>query len=230
MAYSNSASATGNSTTPSVSRTGVNSGDVVYLACTYDSAAATFTWPSGFSELAQVDLTLDGHTTGYARKVAGGAEPATYDITIGGSPGAQDWCLAWVAFSGRDTTTPETAKSSASSNASNASPVSVNGTAIVAVAGDDGLMISLPDVNASGIGNGHAAPSNYTERIDVELAFSNLAIFTRDNMSAGSTGTVTATFSLTSGASGWWAGNVAVAAAAGAAPSPRFLGVLGVGT
>ena len=203
-AYRDSTTGSGTSGTPSVAvPTGVLADDICILAAGADQETANFEagdWPMDFVELSEVDLTLDGHSAAIGYKRLTGSDAGSYTFgTIGTAPDwvAQAWC-----FSGRHTTDAPTL-TTATSNAGNTSPVSVNASTITATGCADLLMVSAPDVDGDGIATGHAAPTNYTEREDSENAWANLAGFSRDNVTAGATGTVTATLSLASGASGW---------------------------
>ncbi len=206
MAYRSSSTGSGNGFQPATAvPAGAASGDIMILAATIDASAAVFDtgdWPTGFTELSEVGMTLDGQRAAIGWKRLSGADSGSYTFGDVGSIG--DWIAQAYAFSGRHATDPPTL-TTATSNASNASPVSVNASTITAVSGDDLLWVSAPDVNASGIATGHTAPTDYAERQDVENAWSNLAGASRDNVSAGATGTVTGTLTLASGASGWTA-------------------------
>lgn len=218
MAYRSSSANTGVTVNPSVSvPAGVAADDIVILVVSVDNVAEVFAsgdYPAGFSELAEVDVTTDGQTVAVAWKRATGADSGSY--TFANHATALEWACEAFVFSGRDTANPPTL-TSASSNAANASPVSVNAATITALTGDDLLWISAPDVNATGIGSGHTPPSGYTERQDVELGFTNLSGATKDNATAGATGTVTGTLTLTSGGAGWAAFLVRIPVAAAAA-------------
>ncbi len=202
---------------------GVAANDIVILVATVDNGAVVFDtgdWPTGFTELSEVGMTLDGHRAAIGWKRLTGADTGTYQFGSLGAGG--DWVCQAFAFSGRHATDPPTLTTN-TSNASNASPVSVNASTITAVSGDDLLWVSAPDVNASGIATGHTAPTDYVERQDVENAWTNLAGASRDNVSAGATGTVTGTLTLASGASGWTAWLVRIPSDSAVAPVPPSL-------
>src|SRR3990167_1830229 len=225
-AYRDSTTGSGTSGTPSVAvPTGVLADDICILAAGADQETANFEagdWPMDFVELSEVDLTLDGHSAAIGYKRLTGSDSGSYTFgTIGTAP---DWVAQALCFSGRHTTDAPTL-TTATSNAGNTSPVSVNASTITATGCADLLMVSAPDVDGDGIATGHAAPTNYTEREDAENAWANLAGFSRDNVTAGATGTVTATLSLASGASGWvaWLVNIPAASCGGAAAAPRCL-------
>jgi len=215
MAYRSSSSGQGHSDTPSTTvPTGVATDDIVILTASSDSQSASFTgkWPTGFTELFDSDCSADGQSGGVAWKRLTGADSGSY--TLSALSASADWVCQAAAFSGRHTTTAPTG-TFAGQNTGQSSPVSINATGFTASAGDDACWIGLPDVTTSGIGNGMAPPTNYTERQDAEEAWTNLSIATRDNLGAGATGTVTGTFSLTSGTSGWMAYLIQLPAAPG---------------
>lgn len=234
MAYRDSTTATGNSQTPAVAvPAGVAADDIVLLAAAIDITAAAFDpadWPTGFTELAEADVTLDGQSMAVGWKRLTGADAGSYtfgSVTAGAAP----WVCQAVALSGRHVTDPPVVSANATSNAANTSPVTITANGVTALAGDDLVHFSMPDVNTTGAGTGHTAPAGYTKREDDELTFANLSIATLDNAGAGATGTVAATFTMSGGTAGWAAWLVRVpAAAGGAAPAPRMLGSLGVGT
>lgn len=221
MAYRDSTTASGTSATPSVAvPAGVQTNDIIILVCTQDGTTAVFQpadYPTGFTELFQVTLTLDGQVVAVAWKRTTGADSGSYTFgDIGVGTGL--WICQAVAFSGRDTGNPPVG-TQATSNAANTSPVSINATGVTALLGDDLCWISAPDVTVDLSGTGHTAPASFIEREDDELSFDNLSIATRDNVAAGATGTVTGTFTMTSGTSGWAAYLIRIPAAGGGAPS-----------
>jgi hypothetical protein len=205
MAYVDSTNATGNGSTPSVAvPAGVAAGDIVILACAIDVQAAVFDtgdWPSGFTELAETDITADGHTAAVGWKRLTGADGGTYDFGNLGASG--DWVCQAFAFSGRHASNPPVISTTNVQNTAQSSPVTVSANGVTAVDGDDLLWISAPDVTSSGAGNGHTAPASYTEREDAENLWANLSGATRENVSAGATGTVSGTFALSQDTAGW---------------------------
>jgi len=84
---------------------GLAEGDTMLLVVRQD-IAGTLTWPSGFTLVASVSLSVPStEIVSIAQKVAGASEPATYDITIatGGYPYIRTAMFAW---SGAAATTP----------------------------------------------------------------------------------------------------------------------------
>jgi hypothetical protein len=182
--------------------------DIVILVATLDDATSAFDsgdWPTGFTELGEVDLTGDGQSLAVGWKRLTGADTGSYtfgSLDAGGGV-TPTWVCQAFAFRGRHTTDPPVISTIATNNAANTSPVSVTANGVTALDGDDLLMISAPDVRADGAGNGHAAPTDYAEKEDTENGWANLAGFTRENVSAGATGNITATLSLSTSSSGW---------------------------
>jgi hypothetical protein len=204
----------------------------VILTASIDAVADAFDpgdWPTGFTELSESGTSFDGQRSAVGWKRLTGADTGSY--TFGSLGGASDWVCQAYAFSGRDTGNPPVATSNLS-NVGNTSPVSISATGVTALAGDDLIWISTPDVSATGIGAGHTAPSGYTIRQDAELTFTNVAGATKDNSAAGATGTVTGTFALTSGTSAWVAFLVRIPAAGGGGggSTQQTLSLLGVGS
>jgi len=204
MAYRDSTTASGNSDTPSVSvPAGVASGDIVVLVAAIDASAAVFDtgdYPSGFTELHDVDVTFDGHSVSVSWKRLTGSDAGSY--TFGALGASGDWICQAYAFSGRDPSNPPTSTSNIQ-NSSQSSPVTVTATGVTALDQDDLLWISAPDVNLNDVGTGHTAPSGYSEKEDAENAWSNLSGATKENVSAGATGSVSGTFTMSGNNCGW---------------------------
>lgn len=183
---------------------GVTTNDIVIIAVGFDATAAAFDpadLPSGFTELAETDITADGHTAWIGWKRAGGSEPGTY--TFGDVGATADWVCQAFAFSGRHLTNPPVASTTNVQNTGQSSPVTVSANGVTALDGDDLLWISVPDVTSSGAANGHTAPTNYTEQEDAENLWANLSGATRLNVSAGATGTISGTLALSQDLAGW---------------------------
>lgn len=194
--------------------TGVVNGTIVLLAVTMDNTGNIDSghYPAGFTELVEIDLATDGQLCSVAWKRATGPESGTYTY---GAIGGSNWVVQAIALSGRHATDPPVAGTANVQDSALTSPITVSANGVTAVAGDDLVFFSFPDVTATGIGNGHTAPSGYTKQEDDELAFSNLSISTKENVSAGATGTVSGTFALTSGTAAIAGVLIRVPAAAG---------------
>lgn len=230
MAYRDSTTNSGNSDTPSVAvPAGVAADDIVILFCAIDTAAADFEtadYPTGFTELHDVNLTLDGHSVSLSWKRTTGADAGTY--TFGNLGASGDWIAQACAFSGRHTTNPPVSTVATDNNNNTGPNITVTATGVTALDGDDLLWGSAPDVTLNGVGNGHAAPTNFTEREDAENEWTNLSIATRDNVSAGATGNIAGTFAITGNGAGWAAVLVRIPAAA-AAPGTAVKDPIGCG-
>lgn len=224
MAYRDSTTASGNSDTPSVAvPAGVAIGDIVILACAIDALAAVFEtgdWPTGFTELAEVDITTDGQSAAVGWKRLTAADSGSYTFAALGA--TADWICQATALSGRHASNPPVATSNVQ-NTGQSDPITVTATGVTAVEGDDLVWISAPDVTASGDGNGHAPPASFTEREDAENLWTNLSTATRDNVSAGATGNVSGTFNITQNTAGWAAFLVRIPLADAGPPGGFYL-------
>lgn len=208
MAHRATTTASGASGTPSVAvPAGAAANDICSLKVNFDRGSGTITWPANFDLITPIVLrcTAEGQTTAIAFKRLTAGDTGTYDLSFTG--GATDWVAQASLFSGRDTTNPPEV-TTATQNTLQASPVTINGASITAVAGDDLEWCSGLDVNGSGIVVGpdnQTVPSSpaFTERQDTENAWANLCTATLDNVSAGATGTLAGSVLLNSGACGY---------------------------
>lgn len=217
MAYRDSTTASGNSATPSVAvPAGVQIGDIVILACAIDVLAAVFDtadWPTGFTELAESDVTADGHSAAIGWKRLSAADSGSY--TFGNLGATGDWVCQATAFSGRHATNPPVASTPNVQNTAQSPPITITANGVTAVAGDDLLWASAPDVTSGSSGNGQAPPASFTEREDAENVWANLSTATRDNVSAGATGSISGIFSMSQDTAGWVAFLVRIPVAGG---------------
>jgi hypothetical protein len=182
------------------------------MAAAVDTSGVGFTWPTGFTQLAKNNLTLDGETVGWAWKRATGSEGTTFTLTLDAT---RNYSAAVVTFDGRHATDPPVAGTVTLNNSGNTSPVSATAPAVTAVSGDDLVYLCGLDTDGSNRNPAFAMPAGMTERADVTFGFSALGVATQDNVSAGSTGTKTATVTLSAGSTAWAAGLVRIPAAAG---------------
>jgi hypothetical protein len=208
--------------------TGVATNDIILLLGSFDQQTATWSgqWPTGFTHLDEVALTLDGQKVGISWKRASGADTGSY--TCAGTPGsgvAADWALIALAFSGRDTGNPPVKSTVASNNSSNASPVTATANAVTAVAGDDLAWLCGPDRNSGTSTTVFTAPTGHTLRQSGDQGFTTVAAATVDNVSAGSTGTVAGSYTLSASQSGWgvWLVRVPAASVAATATPPPVI-------
>lgn len=215
MAFGNAQSATGSDTTPTVTKpTGTASNDIVIAANTYDSSSLTNAWNNSLTNLRQDTNTLDGQRTASAWKRAGGAEPSSYTSTINS---AVSWAIGALNLTGRSTSSDPEISSASVNNSGNSSPVTLTANGVTALAGDDLVWIAASDCTDTAGPNVFTPPTGYTTRVDVEGAFTRLMIATQDNVSAGATGTVSGSLTLSAGTAAWAAQLIRVPAAAGGA-------------
>jgi hypothetical protein len=170
------------------------------LALDTDGTTITLGFPAGFNVFTEVEVTLDGQTISCGWKRLTAADSGSYTIT---SDSALDWVCQAAAFSGRDGQLPPVISANATSNSANASPVSVTANGVTAVTGDDLCWIGALDRSIDGGTVTFAPPTDYTERQDTLNGWSAQSIATRDNVSAGATGSITGTATLSTGTAGW---------------------------
>ena len=229
-AYRDSTVGTGSSATPACAvPASVAANDIVVLIAAIDSSDAVFDttdFPTSFTRFGDYNITADGQSVGVGWKRLTGSDTGTY--TFGDVGGSGDWVCFAFAFSGRHTTDPPVL-TSAIQNTAQASPASVNATGVTAVEGDDMLMLSAPDTQGSGASPGHTTPTNYLEKEDTDNAWTMAGGFTRDNVTAGATGTITATADSGTEPMGWAAYLVRIPLASVGGATPARLTLIGVG-
>lgn len=147
----------------------------------------------------------DGGSIWYYYKIAGASEPSTYQFTYTGA--ATRCAYACAAYSGVDTTTPLAASLVTNPNLGTppSSPVSMAANAVTTTADNQTVLYGgFVDWNSS-TACAFTAPTEiggFTERAKQNTAsFCNCVLYEGTKTAAGSTGTVTATGTL-SGASG----------------------------
>jgi hypothetical protein len=221
MAYRDSTSNTGNSTTPSVAvPAGVAANDIVIITIGFDTTGGAVDpgdLPTGFVELGEsTALTTDGHTLWVGYKRLTGSDAGTY--TFGSIGAANDWVCQAFAFSGRHTTNPPVTSTLATNNTPANDPT-VTSNGVTAVAGDDLLWVVLPDKTTQGACS-MVAPTNFTEAEDATFGWSAAYGAYRNNVSAGATGSVSAVLTTNgTDTAGWGTWLIRIPAAAGAAAS-----------
>jgi hypothetical protein len=173
--------------------------------------ATTVTFPAGFTQLATQARTGDGQQSAVAWKRLTGADSGTYTVSWTGSNEAM---IQAFAFSGRHATDPPTISTTAGNNTGNTSPVSIAANGVTNLAGDDNLWISAPDIWVGGAWS-HTAPTGYTKQEDTTADFDCLCGATKENVSAGATGTVTGTLTLSGKQASWSAWLVRLPVASG---------------
>ena len=222
MAYRSSSQADMNATSATslqvTSPAGTAENDIVILCWSQGgSGSATLTWPSGFTQFtgnASV-ATPDTKTIRCAWKREDSTPDANYTV----STDTEDLAiLIAVSFSGRHLTDPPVENVS-TSTANNASVVSMTNAGVTAVNGDD-LLYFAAQASASFEIGAYAAPGSFTERQEAACDFYTAgAASTRDNVSAGATGSIAGTWTLTSGTTGYGTYVVRIPAAAGGGSS-----------
>lgn len=207
MAFRNANIATGESTSPAVVSTGVQSGDIAMLYYGMDQSGRTPTWPAGFLQLGIVDLTVvDGGHGAFAWKRAGGSEPGTYTITTT-AVSTPDWVCGVSFFSGRHGTNPPVAGTLNESDTGNTSPVTITANGVTALDQDDLFWLGIPDYQPDGAANVWTPPAGFTIPTNGsgEIQFAALAAAYQAAVGAGATGSKAGSLTLTSGTCGWGA-------------------------
>lgn len=227
MAFRSSTSSNGavgfNEPTCTVTKpAGVVDGDFLVIFFAIESAGSSVTTLSGWTAHPSNPLTVsaDGQRGFLFYKIAS-SEPASWDWTWsnGGSSGANYHCLA---FSGRNTSSPLSDSNTGSSNTPSASPLTITANAVTALDGDDLAIFMFLD-NLSAATMSYTQPSAFTEATDVsDNNFTSSATAYKENVSAGSTGSISGTGTYSAGSAGFGAFLLAIAAAGGggAAGSP----------
>jgi hypothetical protein len=146
-----------------------------------------------------------------------------------GTSSAADWVCQAYAFSGRDTGNPPVASTANVQNTGQSSPVTVNANGVTALSGDDLLWLDAPDATVTAAVTGHTAPASYTKRQDAVQGFSDASGSTQDNVGAGATGTVSGSFTLSSGTAGYVATLVRIPATAAGGAVSHLLTTMGLG-
>lgn len=219
MAYRDSTTNSGSSTTPSVAvPSGVVSGDIVILIASTDASAASFDiadFPTGFTRFVNDDITGDGQSVGIGWKRLTGSDAGSY--TFGNVGANADWVCQAFAFSGRHATDPPVISTSSLDNTLSNTPQSPSANGVTAVEGDDLLWLCAPDVDASGNFTAFSVvPTDFTSRETLENAWTTLLGASRDNVSAGATGAISGQFTHSNQACwGCWLIRIPLAAAGG---------------
>jgi hypothetical protein len=196
--------------------TGHASGDLLLLKITLDGATGTITWPSGFTQIVQYNLTNpDGATVGIAYKFDSGSEPSTYTISYTyPTTGTMVSCSAWQNV---DTTSPYTLSTVSNYTGNASTPISVAITGLTAVIGDALLLIGGIDSTSGSDTWSAATIAGFTALQNQSFNWSNGFLQYKENYTAGATGTITVTSTRTAGTGtgGWYGYQLALHAAAG---------------
>lgn len=172
------ASSSADTTNVSMSAT-AQSGDYLIATCAWDSSSGTVTWPSGFTQRGILNSTVNGGSSAWADKIAGGSEPSSY--TISENSGSTSIAAGVVAYSVVDNTTPRDVTPTALLSGSASDPWSVIATGVATGTANRFLVwIGSCDQNGGGTVTSSppsASPATWTERVDVsDTVWSNVAI------------------------------------------------------
>lgn len=211
MAYKASSNNAASSNAPSVPvPAGAAAGDIAVIVLASDDTGWNLSqaggrWPTGFNVVMDADVTTDGESIGAAWKRLAGADSGSY--SFGTMASGNEWAAACALWDGRSASDDPVASTVASSSAGNTSPVTATANGVTAVAGDDLAYIVGHDVAGTALAyNGSTAPTNFTSRQDVELSpfgWASVFIASRDNVTAGATGSIAGTFALSADTAGW---------------------------
>lgn len=216
MAYSTIFSNSGSSGTPNVTVSGINAGDILMMAISFDAGSGNTVsaWPTGFDATrANGQSTLDGQQLWMSTKKAAGGE-TTLTATISTNT---NWYAAIVVFTGEDPTTyVEVVSTANASSAGNTSPITVTANTMTTGNTSDQAWIGCVDNASSGATTSFSTISGYSKRLDVNNgSFSNLCIQTQDAVAPNTTGAVSSVCTLGTGTAGWIAFQIAFRNAAG---------------
>jgi len=197
---------------------GAAANDILLIIVSQDDEPVTYTWPSGFTQLYNSSLTLDGQAVAVAWKRAAGGDSLT--VTRSATPG--EWLLQACAWSGRDTGNPPIGSTAATNNTANASPTTITSNGVTALSGDDLVWIAGLDVTAASATAALTQPTGYTSQ-GATICSNSLCVFgiaTLDNTSAGATGSISGSMTH-SGNSGWAAFLIRIPLSGGGGPVVR---------
>lgn len=232
MAYRSSTLGTAaNDTTHTIAvPAGLADGDKVLIWFVEESTrTATSGIPSGFTVHATESDVASGFRALNVRlwwkditNAAGEGSGGNYTITFGSAAIGYACAAAW---SGRATGAPTVAATN--NGSAGASPLNVALNGVTAASGDDvaalGVVAPDDDIDVFSITSSVAPPTNYTERQELANFWRISELATRDNVSSGATGTLTAVCTYTSAGTATFGGLVAtMAASAGSTPVLLF--------
>lgn len=199
MAYGNSAVAydTNSDGTATISITPPDGAKVILVAVAA-AVGQTFTWPAGFIQRgATVENTSNngaGATMAFAEKPVAASEPGTYDVTVS-TPG-YDLAVAATYCTGRSSSglaSGNYAHTPGPAGTSGSSPVTCPLNGLTAANGSDVLVFEVLMLGSFGATVNWTPPSSYTQRTQINTTYAiDMGIASRDSVSAGATGTLTA--------------------------------------
>lgn len=181
---------------------GDKTGQRLYLFICVD-VVQTVNTPAGWTAVTGADLSgPDGQSVRAFWKNGGASEPATVTVSCSGS---NTGIVQMTALSGRDLTASPVFQPTTNTSA-NSTPVSIGATGVTAVDGDDIIVFNALDQTVGADIWAFAGPGSYAERADSSTGdWAAAATYTRENLSAGATGTLTSTATRSSGSgqAGW---------------------------
>lgn len=224
----------GGSDTPSTGvPSGAAAGKTALLLVQADNKVWTLSsgLPTGFTAFPLIDLDIsDGARIRAFWKRLTAADSGSY--AFGSQGGFSDWLMCALLFNGRHATDDPVASAS-ESDAANTSPVTASGNGLTAVAHDDLVFLVCADPSGAGLVNSaplFPTPSGYTSRVNLEdtltpgTGWNAMAAFTKEDVSAGATGSPSSQFTLSSGNAGWGAYHIRIPALdSGAVSDPGFM-------
>lgn len=224
MAYRSSSVASGQDAAPTGSApAGTVAGDRLLAYLSVDLSTATATPATDWTEIGNVQLTLDGHRKIlFEKKVATGSDSYVFGLSVS----YHSWNLTIVALSGRDATAAATVVST-SNNTSQNTPISISLDGVTAALNDDLLTFTTIDKLGGNDVWAYSQSTNFTERQESNTTWCSTQTQSRDAVAAGATGAIAITATRTSGtANAGWGGFVvaipAVAASGASYVAPTY--------
>ena len=168
--------------------TGTVDGDLIIIAW-YEGTGVSPSFPAGFVKFWEFDN--GGQYNGLAWKIAN-SEPSSYTMTAASSAYA---CMIVASWSGR-AAQQVMAEVESGIDSGDGSPIDATITGVTAAEGDD-IAVFVFFNSISNNANPYATtsvPSGYTVREEAWDDYAAANLLTRDNVSAGATGNLSATF------------------------------------
>ena len=142
------------------------SGDLLIMTISSDNTA-TWSWPSGFSDLGaglvNFGGSIDGQTMGIAWKIATGSEPSTYDVTISG--GSKYFSASVMRITGAASSSPIGTYNYNTTASGAASPATVTSPSITPST-DHNLILWIAGADSNSSGSySYTVPSGMTAEV-----------------------------------------------------------------
>ena len=219
-AFASSSSAGDITATPA----GVTVDDYLSGIMVIDGFGGTITVPTSWTQRVNNDqANPNGQNMRYGDKIATGSDNFLWNFS-----GAADGAVINAAHSGRNTSAPRTGVTGQQVTTLQASPMTVSHTGQTAAQGDDILYYSQTDQDVGTDQWSYSTITDYTSRHnDSSHVWMCLTLQTRDNVSAGATGTLSSTCTRTVGSFNSGSGTIVASIAAaggGGGSSPMFRG------